>query len=356
MRRTVRLPLSAPPHRDPVLPPSGGFSSLFSYAKSYAKCVAVILLLVLTGHAPPDAEAQGYFDQYELENILNRRAESLDALPEVYYEYLVFDDPSGNSVMARNRLYSRLGDGDTKLGHQRAQLVELLNRTTLENVSLGDTLVVPTDYGLDFRAYSPFPRYYPGARNFDKLFVIHKTIQAFAAYEYGALQRWGIVNTGNPDSTATPNGRFNFNWKEEQRVSTLSPPGEEWEMYWVFNFHAARGIHVHQYAMPTGGPTSHGCVRLVDADAKWIYDWADAWVTTTGHIGPASGRGKLKSPGTIVLVLGDDPPDLHPNPFVNRRRYPVLKRVALPNDPFSVEPGTNQQEMWDRLREQRASR
>jgi len=352
MRRTVRLPLSAPPHRDPVLPPSGGFSSLFSYAK----CVAVILLLVLTGYAPPGAEAQGYFDQYELENILNRRAESLDALPEVYYEYLVFDDPSGNSVMARNRLYSRLGDGDTKLGHQRAQLVELLNRTTLENVSLGDTLVVPTDYGLDFRAYSPFPRYYPGARNFDKLFIIHKTIQAFAAYEYGALQRWGIVNTGNPDSTATPNGRFNFNWKEEQRVSTLSPPGEEWEMYWVFNFHAARGIHVHQYAMPTGGPTSHGCVRLVDADAKWIYDWADAWVTTTGHIGPASGRGKLKSPGTIVLVLGDDPPDHHPNPFVNRRRYPVLKRVALPNDPFSVEPGTNQQEMWDRLREQRASR
>jgi len=316
-----------------------------------ARGLAVALGLCLWATLAPASTAQGYFDQYELEDILGRRAESLDALPEVYYEYLVYDDPSGNSVMARNRLYGRLGEGDMKLGHKRVQLVELLNRTTIENVTLGDTLVVPTEFGLDFRAYSPFPRYYPGARSLDKVFIIHKTVQAFAAYEYGTLQRWGIVNTGNPDSTATPNGRFNFNWKQEQRVSTLSPPGEEWEMYWVFNFHAARGIHVHQYAMPTGGPTSHGCVRLVDADAKWIYDWAEPWQTTRGHIGPGSGQGRIQGAGTMVLVLGDDPPDHHPDPFVQKRRYPVLKRVSLPTNPYSVEPGTNQQKMWDRLRD-----
>jgi hypothetical protein len=320
------------------------------------RVVAVLLVTVGALALARPSAAQGYFDQFEIEDILTRRAESLDALPEVYYEYLVFDDPSGNSVMARNRLYERLGDGDTKKGHKRAQMIELLNRTTLENVELGDTLVVPTQFELDFRAYSPFPRYYPGARNEKKVFIIHKTIQAFAAYEYGKLARWGIVNTGNPDSTATPNGRFNFNWKQEKRVSTLSPPGEEWKMYWVFNFHAARGIHVHQYAMPTGGPTSHGCVRLVDADAKWIYEWAEPWNTTTGHIGPSSGRGKLLDPGTMVLVLGEEPPNRHPQPFEFKKRYPVLKRVTLPTDPYDVPPGTNQQEMWDRLRQQRASR
>jgi len=316
------------------------------------------LLVVVTVFAgvslatPDDGMAQGYFDQYAIEDILSTRAEALNNLPDVYYEYAVLDDLTGNSVVARNRLYQRLGDGDSELGHQRAQLIELLNRQTIENTPMGDTLVAPTRYGLDFRAYSPFPRYYPGAHTIGKLFVIHKRVQAFAAYEYGKLARWGIVNTGNPDSTATPNGRFNFNWKEEKRISTLSPPGEEWKMRWVFNFHAARGIHVHQYSMPTGGPTSHGCVRLVDADAKCIYDWAEAWETTKGHMGPASGRGKLLEPGTMVLVLGDEP-EGDPEPFVYKKRYPVLKRVQLPTDPYSVPAGTNQQEMWDERRDQK---
>ncbi len=316
--------------------------------------VGLGVLLFLTGPSSP-AAAQGYFDQYAIENILARQADHLNDLPEVYYEYAVLDDPSGNSVVARDRFYQRIGNGNSETGRERSQLIELLNRQTVENTPLGDTLVVPTEFGLDFRAYSPFPRYYPEAHRIKKLFVIHKTVQAFAAYEYGRLARWGIVNTGNPDSTATPTGRFNFNWKEKKRVSTMSPPGEEWTMRWVFNFHAARGIHIHQYSMPTGGPTSHGCVRLVDADAEWIYDWAEPWQTTKGHMGPSSGRGRLIEPGTMVLVVGDDPEDV-PKPFEYRAQYPVLKRVELPGSPYDVPAGTNQQEMWDRLREQRASR
>jgi hypothetical protein len=305
---------------------------------------------------PSVAAAQGYFDQYAIEDLLSTRVEELNDLPDVYYEYAILDDLSGNHVVARNRFYQRIGDGDTERGRERSQLIELLNRQTVENTPLGDTLVVPTQYGLDFRAYSPFPRYYPGAHDVGKVFVIHKKVQAFAAYEYGKLMRWGIVNTGNPDSTATPNGRFNFNWKQRERVSTLSPPGEEWRMRWVFNFVASRGIHVHQYSMPTGGPTSHGCVRLVDADAKWIYDWAEAWETTKGFIGPASMRGQLLDPGTMVLVLGEEPAG-DPEPFAYKERYPVLKRVSLPNDPYAVPPGTPQQKRWDeRRRQQRASR
>jgi hypothetical protein len=310
----------------------------------------LLLAGLALGHATP-AAAQGYFDQYAIEDILSVRADDLNDLPDVYYEYLVLDDLSGNHVVARNRLYQRLGEGDTKLGRERAKLIELLNRETIENTPLGDTLVAPTEYGLDFRAYSPFPRYYPGSHDINKVFVIHKKVQAFAAYEYGKLKRWGIVNTGDPDSTATPNGRFNFNWKQKQRVSTLSPPGEEWNMRWVFNFVASRGIHIHQYSMPTGGPMSHGCVRLIDADAKWIYDWAEPWETTKGHVGPASMRGTLLAPGSMVLVLGDEPKG-DPEPFEYKDRYPVLKRVSLPNDPYAVPPGTPQQERLDKARRQ----
>jgi hypothetical protein len=313
-----------------------------------------MLGLLLLGAAP--AAAQGYFDQYAIEEILATRAEHLNDLPDVYYEYVVLDDLSGNHVVARNRLYQRLGEGDSKRGREHARLIELLNRQTIENTPLGDTLVAPTQYGLDFRAYSPFPRYYPSAHTINKVFIIHKKVQAFAAYQYGKLMRWGIVNTGDPDSSAaTPNGRFNFNWKEDERVSTLSPPGEEWKMRWVFNFHAARGIHIHQYSMPTGGPTSHGCVRLVDADAKWVYDWAEPWKTTRGHMGPSSMRGTLLDPGTMVLVLGDEP-EGDPKPFAYKKRYPVLKRIQLPNDPYSVPPGTDQQKMWDDRRRAQTSR
>ena len=310
-------------------------------------CAGVLLYV-------PQAFAQGYINQTEIEEVINRRTESLDALPEVYYDYYVFDDASSNTVLARNKFYKKIGEGDAERGRQRSKLVELLNRRLMQQVQIGDTVIVPTEFELDFRAYSPFPRYYPGARDFDKLFIIHKAVQAWAAYEYGQLTRWGIVNTGAKESP-TPTGRFNFNWQEEYRVSTLSPPDEDWEMYWVFNFHHARGIHIHQYVMPTGGPTSHGCVRLVDADAHWSYNWADPWKTTKGHIGPASASGRIQEQGTMVLVLGDDPTGA-PHPFAMKRRYPVLKRIDLPDDPYAVPPGSPQQERFDRLRMAQAAR
>lgn len=315
----------------------------------------LIWTLVLLFGCLSTAHGQGYFDQYALEEILQTRADDLDALSEVFYEYRIFDDPRNNTVLARNTFYKRIGDGDVQEGKKRAQLVELLNRRTLANMELGDTLVVPTEFGLDFRAYSPFPRYYPGARDLDKIFIIHKGVQAFAAYHHGKLERWGVVNTGDPEQTPTPNGRFNFNWKEEYRISSMSPPDEDWEMYWVFNFHNARGIHIHQYSMPTGGPMSHGCVRLIDADAKWIYHWADAWKTTANGTGIGSSQGRLLEPGTMVLVLGDEP-EGRPTPFVYKKRYPVLRRIDLPTEPYEVPAGTPQQERLDRKRKAQASR
>lgn len=293
--------------------------------------------------------AQGYINQTAVEGILSRQATSLDDIPEVYYNYRVLTDPGGNSVRARNRLYRNLGHGDNVLGRSRAQLVELINRTLLEQMAVGDTVVVPTEFDLDFRAYSPFPRYYPGGREFDKLFIIDKGIQAFAAYEYGQLARWGIVNTGNPEESPTPNGRYNFNWREEHRVSSLSPPGESWDMYWVLNFHQERGIHIHQYPLPTGGPTSHGCVRLVDADAEWIYNWADTWETTARGNGYGSAAGRILKQGTTVLVIGEDATST-PRPFEFKKRYPILTRVDLPDHPYDVPPGSPQQERFDKIR------
>jgi len=303
-------------------------------------CIFLILVGAITWSLPP-ATAQGLLDQEAVGNLLDRNRQALNDLPAVHYDYYVFGADHANTIRARQRLYRRLGNGEDSTGRRRARTVALLNRTTPRQFSAGDTLIVPTRFGLDFRAYSPFPRYYAGAHEKRKLLVLSKTVQGWAAYEHGRLERWGVINTGALE-TPTPNGRFNVNWKEKKRLSSESPPGEEWWMEWVMNIHDGRGIHLHQYAMPTGGPTSHGCVRLVNTDAKWLYEWTEAWDTTARASGSASRRGRLTDPGTMVLVLGEEPTG-DPRLFRYKKRYPILRRVHLPVQPCDVPPGSPQQ-------------
>ena len=318
---------------------------------------ALLPLLALLVALPVSAQAERQlFNQDRLAELLYaNRTDDLDAIPEVTFRYHTLGHESGNSILARHALYEEAGDGDARAGREKLGMTTFLNGVFLETLKTGDTIVVPDHYDLDPRAYSPFPRDYPGARDFDKLFVIDKSTQAWAGYENGRLARWGLVSTG-ADGSETPAGRFNFNWKELHRVSTLSPPGESWDMRWVFNFHDRRGIHVHQYyALPTTGAASHGCVRLMTADAKWIYDWADGWKTTSG--GAAKGlasRGRVLEQGTTVLVVGDQP-DGAPQRFHDVDGRPELVRVELPEDPYSVRPGTDQQVRFDRLRERQAA-
>jgi hypothetical protein len=289
-----------------------------------------------------------YFSQAWLIDTMERRTGNLDQVPRVYYRYHVV--PEGmNRLQARLDVYSRFGDRDVV-----KPLIWLLNRNDLEDLHPGDTLVVPSQFGLDFRAYSPFPRYYPGAQDLEKIVILDKSVQAWGAYEHGVLQRWGIISTGLM-SNRTPSGRFNVNWKQEYRVSTLSPgvinpaaSDELWEMYWVMNLHEARGIHMHQYALPTSGPASHGCIRMLEPDAQWLYGWTDTWDKTGGDEISSIGA-TIHSQGTMVLIIGHDingPPE----PFLFREDYPVIRMVNLPPDPYAVPAGTDQQERFDRLR------
>ena len=307
--------------------------------------VAVGFLFTMLVAQP--SSGQEFINQTAASDIVNDQSGEIEDLPDVYYQYYVLRDSRNNTNLARATLYKVLGRGDVELGKKRSVLVGLLNRVLMSRLAVGDTLVIPNLFEQDFRSYSPFPRYYTGGREFAKLFIIDKSIQAFAGYEYGKLVRWGIVNTGAKESP-TPGGRYNFNWKTEYRISSLSPPDEPWEMWWVFNFHQARGIHIHQFAMPTGGPTSHGCVRLIDADAMWAYNWADPWKTTLGN-DFGSEQGRLLQQGTTVLVIGEDP-DGKPEPFVWNKKVPVLKTVVLPDHPYDIPPGTDQQILFDKIR------
>jgi hypothetical protein len=113
-------------------------------------------------------------------------------------------------------------------------------------------------------------------------------------------------------------------------------------MEWVFNFHDARGIHVHQYPLPVGGPVSHGCVRTTPADAEWLFGWADTWKRRDERI--------VKQ-GTTLIIIGED--GLTPTPFQFGDEEPELVKVDLPEDPFAIPPGTYQQKQFDRYRKSR---
>src|SRR5690606_35867985 len=105
---------------------------------------------------------------------------------------------------------------------------------TGDKLKPGARLFLPTHFPPDYRAYSPYPFEYAAATGIPKLFIIDKFTQTFGAYEYGNLVRWGLVSTGRTDDL-TPNGKFKFTWKAEYRQSSAAPPGEVWEMYWMFN-------------------------------------------------------------------------------------------------------------------------
>jgi hypothetical protein len=68
-------------------------------------------------------------------------------------------------------------------------------------------------------------------------------------------------------------------------------------MPWYFNFSNDRGFGVHQYTLP-GRPASHGCVRMLDPDAQWVFEWGEGWTLSSDSLSVAEY-------GTPVLIVGN---------------------------------------------------
>jgi hypothetical protein len=90
-------------------------------------------------------------------------------------------------------------------------------------------------------------------------------------------------------------------------------------MEWYFNFENHLGIALHAYAMP-GRPASHGCIRLLERDAIWIYDWGEPW-----RLAPDGVR--VLQPGTALLITGSYRFD-RPAPW--RSLEWLSRRIELP--------------------------
>ena len=200
-------------------------------------------------------------------------------------------------------------------------LLETLNRADAAHLRRLPALVVPLSWTGGDLAHSVLPHRYAAASASAKLLVVYLPGQVFGAYEFGTLVRWGPVSSGRRDSATSP-GLFHLNWRSPGRTSTVNPA---WFMRWYFNFGSREGLAFHAYSLP-GYPASHGCVRLLDRDAQWLYEWGESWLVDP--------RMRLRTAGTPVLLVGeydfDAPPPWRSIDWLSRE-------IALPPEPV-VEP------------------
>ncbi len=170
-------------------------------------------------------------------------------------------------------------------------LLEKLNRAEIAHLTRLQTLVVPASWE-DELAYSVLPARYPPGRPPVKLLIVFLPGQLFGAYESGSLVRWGPISSGRRRSP-TPAGQFTLNWRSTGRASTVNP---NWFMRWCFNYRNAAGAALHAYALP-GYPASHGCIRLLDRDARWLFEWGEPWKLDPGGT-------RILQSGTPLSIVG----------------------------------------------------
>ena len=167
----------------------------------------------------------------------------------------------------------------SRFSPKQRDLLQKLNRADAAHLGLWKCLIVPSQWDLDELAYSPMPGSIEQLSDRPQTLVVDLPAQVFGAYEFGTLVRWGPVSSGGPGNSTLP-GRYHLNWNARVRISSVN---HSWVMRWYFNFDRVIGYGFHEYSLP-GRPASHGCIRLLESDAKWLFHW---------------GR-----PGTPVMVLG----------------------------------------------------
>ena len=181
-----------------------------------------------------------------------------------------------------------------KFGTEDQYKILAINRIDIANIKRADTLIIPDKILGNFIDYSPFPLSLSKLNDVDKIVFFSYATQSFAAYEKGKLVYSGPTSMGTKIHP-TPTGLYFANWKAEETISTVD---DEWKLKWNFNVENKEGIGWHQYAMP-GYPASHSCLRMLETDAKWMYEWADQWIV--------EGENNVLAQGTPTVVFGAYP-------------------------------------------------
>ena len=196
----------------------------------------------------------------------------------------------------------------------KIEIITAINRTDKANLSKLDSIVIPSNFDGDVQFYLPFPLEVDYLKDVSKVLIFSYPTQTFGAYENGILTYSGPTNMGRKKDK-TPLGLFFTNWKAEKTTSTFD---DEWELKWNFNIENKLGVGFHEYTLP-GLPVSHSCLRLLEKDAKFLYEWADQWILNDKEV--------IKVKGTPVIVFGSYNFD-QPKPWLQLVENPKILAIS----------------------------
>lgn len=159
--------------------------------------------------------------------------------------------------------------------------VSKINRISPERIKEGMILKVPYDWE-SAEQNSPVPRELSDYNG--KVIFIDLSAQAFGAYENNSLVLWGPISSSAERiecgrinekryKCITPKGKFSISEKDKDHISKKYPlPNGGAAMKYAMKFYGNYWIHAGE--LP-GHPDSHGCIRLSNDDAKWLFLWTD---------------------------------------------------------------------------------
>lgn len=248
-------------------------------------------------------------------NIVEKIAETIEAkpeekAPEIKYSFMKKAD--------------WMGMKDSFEGAKHLDILIAINRVDSTHIKRLDSILVPDRYDLALNAYLPFPEKVELLKDVKKIIIFSNSMQAFAAYENGELVLQGQTNMGKK-ATPTPPKLYFCNWKARRTISTSN---SDWILNWNFNISNFGGIGFHQYALP-GYPASHSCMRLLNAHAYFLYNWAEQWILINEQ---------LAANGTPVIVhstypFGEARPwhELINNPLAMTYNQDSMKNIIEPH-------------------------
>lgn len=126
--------------------------------------------------------------------------------------------------------------------------------------------------------------------NFEKMIEVNLSTKQMYAYQKGQLVNSWPISAGAPE-TPTPVGQYKIYAKlTSQDMRGLNADGTPYFQPKVkyVNYFLSGGYAIHgNYWRPQSWfgaiNSSHGCVSLPDAQAKWVYDWAPIGTTVITH-------------------------------------------------------------------------
>lgn len=106
-----------------------------------------------------------------------------------------------------------------------------------------------------------------------KVIVVDLSRQAVFAFDNEQLAFWTRASTGK-GGYKTPTGQWKIYGKTRRQV--MSGSGYYLpNVQWVLPYNGDYTLHGTYWHTDFGNPRSHGCTNLSNADAEWLYHWAE---------------------------------------------------------------------------------